>query len=65
VDVTFETRAVRTYGVSSVFYAREMYHAVEAGVASAATLVTVWIKFLLGEDVAAGLVGEEVVSIAR
>jgi hypothetical protein len=51
--------------VGSILHAWEVHHAVEAGVAGAATLVAVRVEFLLGEDVAAGL-GEEVfVSMAR
>jgi hypothetical protein len=51
----FMTRGAGTYGVCSVFHAGKVYHAVEAGVAGAATLVTMWVEFLLCEDVAAGL----------
>lgn len=40
-----------TYRMRSVFSAIEMDHAVDASKGCAATLVTVGIEFLLGEDI--------------
>jgi hypothetical protein len=55
-DANVETRRGRGYRVGSVLNALEMHHAVKTCVAGTATLVAMRIEFLLGEDVAAGLV---------
>ena len=48
-------RAWMTYSMGSILGAGKVYHAIDAGKGGAGTAVTVRIKFLLGEDVPAGL----------
>lgn len=50
------------YRVRPVLRPAEIGHTVEASKGSAATLVAMGVEFLLGEDIAAGLVVEMVVS---
>jgi hypothetical protein len=47
----------RTYSVRTIIGAVKMYHAVDASKGGAATLAAVGIKLLLGEHVAAVLLG--------
>lgn len=44
-----------SYRMCAILSPREMDHAIDAGEGGSSAAVSVWVEFLLGEDVAAGL----------
>ena len=44
-----------SYGVGAIVGPGEMDHAIDAGEGGSGAAVSVWVEFLLGENIAAGL----------